>query len=123
MRRTFALLLAMVLFGFAGCWAAGNPVVGKWDCISNDGAGHELTWSLVVTEDGGKLSGSLLGGAERPGEIPLIDPKLEGNTFTFKIYVNEKCTVEAKLKIDGKKLDGTFGCGEASGTFKGTKQS
>jgi hypothetical protein len=37
MRRTFALLLAMVLLSLTGCWAAGNPVVGKWNCTSNDG--------------------------------------------------------------------------------------
>jgi len=92
MRRMFGLLLAMVLFGLAGCWAADNPVAGKWDCTSNDGTGQELTWTLVVKEDGGKLSGSLIGGL---GAVDLIEPKLEGK----------------------------FGCGEASGSFKGAKQS
>ena len=119
MARTFALLLAMVLSGFAA-GAAENPVAGEWGCTSDDGSGQELTWTLVVKEDGGKLSGSLYGG---PGEIPLVDPKLEGNTFTFKIEVNTNCTVEAKLKIEGKKLEGTFGCAEARGSFKGVKRS
>jgi hypothetical protein len=110
----------MMLFGLAGCWAADNPVVGKWDCTSNDGTGQELTWTLVVKEDGGKLSGSLIGGL---GAVDLIEPRLEGNTFTFKIYVNANCTAEAKLKVEGKKMDGKFGCAEASGSFKGAKQS
>lgn len=121
--RWVALLAAMLLFGLSGCWAADNPVAGKWDCTSDDGAGKQLTWTLVVKEDRDKLSGSLLGGPEQPGEIPLIDPKLAGNAFTFKVYVNEACTVEVKLKIEGKKLDGTFACPGTSGTFKGLKQS
>jgi len=120
MTRSFALFLAMVLSGFAACLAADNPVVGKWDCISSAEGGEEQAWTLVVSEDGDKLSASLLGAH---GEIPLIDPKLEGNTFTFKVYVNANCTAEAKLQVEGKKLEGAFACPEARGTFKGTKQS
>jgi hypothetical protein len=56
----------------------------------------------VVKEDGGKLSGSLIGGL---GAVDLIESRLEGNTFTFKIYVNANCTAEAKLKVEGKKMD------------------
>ncbi len=123
MTRTSAAFLAILLFSFAVCWAAENPVVGKWDCRSNDGSGQDLTWTLLVKQDGGKLSGSLAGGPERPGEMPLIDPKLEGDTFTFKILVNDACTVQATLKVDGKKLDGKFGCAEVNGTLKGVKQS
>jgi hypothetical protein len=52
----------------------------------------------------------------------LVDPKLEENVFTFKIPVNEKCMVEAKLRIEGKKFNGTFTCASASGTLKGTKR-
>ena len=120
MIRTFAVLMAVALSGFAICRAAENPVVGKWDCVSSDEGGTEQAWTLVVSEDRGKLSGSLLGTG---GQIPLIEPKLEGNLFTFKIYVNPNCTVETRLKIEGKKLSGTFACPEARGTFKGAKQS
>lgn len=119
MTRTFTLLLTVVLCCFA-CWAADNPAVGKWDTKSDDGSGHEQTWTLVVKEDGSKLSGALVGDV---GEIPLVDPKLDGNTFTFKFVINAQCTVEAKLKIEGNKFDGKFACPEASGTLKGTKQS
>jgi hypothetical protein len=122
MKNAVVCVLSVLLFGFAA-WAAGNPVVGTWDCVSNAGSGQDLTWTLVVKEDGGKLTGSLIGGPESPGEIPLVDPKLQEDIFTFKIDVNPNCKVEAKLKLEGKKLDGTFGCAEAAGTFKGKKRS
>ncbi len=112
-------LIALVLCSFALCWAADNPVVGKWDAISNDGSGEELKWTLTVNETEGKLSGMLSGG---PGDVPLVDPKLEGNAFTFKISINSNCLAEFKLKVEGKKLEGTFSCPEVSGTFKGTKK-
>jgi hypothetical protein len=121
MRRTYALFALLLLAGFAA-YGANNPIVGEWHCTSDDGSGQKLAWTLVVRQDGEKLSGSLIGGPDRTGEIPLVDPKLEGDTFTFKIEVNAGCAVEARLKIDGRKLEGPFGCAEASGTLKGTKQ-
>ena len=113
------MLLLIAVTGYS----ADNPITGKWDCTSDDGSGQKLAWTLVVNQDGEKLSGSLIGGPDRPGEIPLVDPKVEGDTFTFKIDVNAGCTVEANLKISGRKLEGTFGCAEAKGTLKGTRQS
>ena len=106
--------------GLAAYGAADNPIVGKWDCVSKDVSGQEMHWTLVVADTGGKLSGSLIGDQD---EIPLLNPELEGDTFTFKIDVNPNCLVEAKLKVTGKKFEGTFGCAEANGTLKGTKQS
>ncbi len=119
MTRASALVLAMLLFGLTAGRAADNPVVGKWECISADDSGQESTWTLTVNDEGGKLSGTLAGGQ---GEFELTDPKLEGNTFTFKIIVNGDA-YSIETKIDGKKLDGTFKGPEASGTLKGTKQS
>ncbi len=103
------------------CWAADHPLVGKWDCTSDDGSGQERNWTLMVKEDGGKLSGSLLGTA---GEIiPLIEPALEGSMFTFKMEVNANCMVAAKVKVEGNKFEGKFACPEVSGTLKGSRKS
>lgn len=110
----------MFLLGLSLAGAADSAIVGKWDCVSKDVSTAEMRWTLVVVENGGKLSGSLNGGQE---EIPLLEPKFDGETFTFKINVNPNCMVEAKLKVTGNKFDGTFGCKEANGTLKGTKQS
>jgi hypothetical protein len=120
MTRKFALCSLVVLFGFAVCLAADNLIAGKWDCVSDDGSGQKTNSTLVVAEDGGKLSGTLnVSGAD----IPLVDPKLDGNTFTFKLVINSNCTVETKVTIDGNKFEGKFSCPEASGIIKGTKQS
>lgn len=117
MRCALALLFALFLSGVS--YAADNPMTGKWDCISKDASSPEMRWTMVISEAGGKLSGVLNGGQD---DIPLIEPKLEGDTFTFKIDVNPNCMVQGSVKVSGKKFDGTFGCTEAKGTFKGSKQ-
>lgn len=119
MTRTLILILTICLFGFALCWAEDNPVVGKWDCTATDDAGQQSNWALVVTNDGGKLGGTLSGD---PGEFALVDAKLDGNTFTFKVIVNE-ATYTAELTVDGSKIEGKYKGPEASGSIKGTKQA
>ena len=119
MTRTFTLLLTILLFGLCACWAADNAVVGKWDCTATDDAGQASNWTMTVKDDGGKLSGTLSGD---PGEFELVDPKLEGNSFTFKVVVND-ATYTVETTIDGDKLEGKYSGAEASGTLKGTKQS
>jgi hypothetical protein len=121
MIRTIRVLLTLALIGLGpACWAADNLAVGKWDCVSKAETGPEQTWTLSIKEDAGKLSGTL---KDWQGEIPLVDPKLEGNTLTFKIDVNPNCQAGFKATIEGNKLDGKFSCPEASGTLKGTRQS
>jgi len=117
MTRTLILILTICLFGFALCWADDNPIVGKWDCQATDEAGQQSNWTLVVNNDGGKLGGTLAGD---PGEFALVDAKLDGNTFTFKVVVNE-ATYNGELTVDGKKIEGKYKGPEASGTIKGTK--
>jgi len=51
-----------------------------------------------------------------------VDAKLDGNTFTFKIVVNE-ATYITEGTIDGKKFDGKFKGPEAEGTVKATKRA
>lgn len=122
MKPVFALITAAALAALAVFAAGGSPIAGKWDCTSDDGSGQALSWTLEVTDEGGRLSGSLIGPPDRPGEMPLVDPRLQGNLFLFKIHVNANCIVEAKLKIDGNKLAGPFGCSEVKGILRGTKR-
>jgi hypothetical protein len=119
MTRIFTLLLAVLSIGLALCWAADNPAVGKWDCTATDDAGQASNWTLVVKEDDGKLSGTLSGD---PGEFDLADLKVDGNSFTFKVVVND-ATYTVETTIDGNKLEGKYTGPEASGTIKATKQS
>lgn len=109
------LLLAIVVYG-----ASAGSVLGKWDCTSTDERGNSLQWTLAVKDDGGKLSAVL---SNENADIPLIDPQVNGNDFTFKIRVNETEIVDVKMKIDGNKMEGTFkGQDSGTGTVKATKQ-
>jgi hypothetical protein len=111
--------LTVLLLGCAACWAGDNPVVGKWEVAATDDAGQQSNWTMVVTEDGGKLAGTLSGD---PGEFTLVDPKLDGNTFTFKVVVNE-VSYSVETTVDAGKIEGKYKGAEASGIIKGTKQS
>jgi len=119
MTRIITLFLTILLFSFATCWAADNPMVGKWDCVGTDDAGQASNWTLTVKDDGGKLTGTLSGDM---GEFELVDAKLDGDAFTFKVVVQD-ATYLIESKIDGKKLDGKYKGPEAGGTLKGTKAS
>jgi hypothetical protein len=120
MIRTLTLFLTVLLFASVAAWAVDNAaVVGQWDVVSTDDAGQPMNWTLTVKDDGGKLTGTLSGDA---GEVPLIDAKLDGNTFSFKIVVNE-ATYITEGTIDGKKFEGKYKGPESAGTVKGTKHT
>jgi hypothetical protein len=122
MTRTFVLLLMMGLLVSGACRAAGNPALGKWDCTSTDSKGTKVDWALEVTADGDKLSATVTFPGSSP--VPLIDPRLDGSTLTFKLQVNETEIVSLKGAIDGKKIEGTFeGHDSGKGTFVGVKAS
>jgi hypothetical protein len=113
----FAIVMVFVLLGCTAGFAGENPVVGKWDCVSN-GGGEDLHWTLVVKEEAGKLSGSLV---LEQGAIEIADAKLEGKDFSFSIVINGN-SYKVESKIDGTKIEGKFKGEDASGWVKGTKQ-
>jgi hypothetical protein len=119
MTRTLVLFLTVLLFGSVAAWAADNPAVGTWDVVGTDDAGQSMNWTLTVKDDGGKLGGTLSGDM---GEFALVDAKLDGSAFTFKVIVNE-ATYATELTIDGNKFDGKYKGPEAAGTLKGTKKT
>jgi hypothetical protein len=103
MRVYFVSLIAM--FACAAVWAAGNPALGKWNCSSLGENGARLSWALVVTQDAGQLAATVtLDGSD----ISLLDPKVDGDTLTFKLRVNDHEVVSFELHIDGDKLTGVF---------------
>ncbi len=119
MRTLFVCLITLLVF--AGTAASANPAVGKWNCSSIGENGTKLSWTLMVTEDAGKLAAmATLDGTE----MPLLDPKIEGNTLTFKLRVNDQEVVFFELQIDGHKLTGRFeGKDSGRATITGTKAS
>lgn len=118
MNRVSAMLVALaLLLGCASVRAAENPLVGAWKLVSFGAQG--LTWTLTVKEQAGKLSGNIVGDM---GEFQLIDPKLEGATFTFKVSVDGKM-YSGEGKISGKSIQGAYKGPDDEGTFKGDKQT
>ncbi|HEY9141715.1 MAG TPA: hypothetical protein VIN93_12530 [Bryobacteraceae bacterium] len=103
MRARFVCPIAVL--ACTAVWAAGNPALGKWNCDSVGEKGTKLSWTLAVTEDAGQLAATVtLDG----NDISLLDPKVDGNTLTFKLRVNEHEVVSFELHIDGGKLTGRF---------------
>lgn len=119
MTRTLLLFLTILLLIPMASRAADNAVVGTWDVVGTDDAGQTANWTLVVKEDDGKLGGTLSGD---PGEFALVDAKLEGSAFTFKVVVNE-ATYTVETTIDGNKFEGKYKGPEATGSLKGTKHT
>ncbi len=117
MRTLFACLIAVL--ACAAIFAAGNPALGKWNCSSTGENGTKLEWTLLVTENDGQLAAvATLDGTD----MPLLDPKLDGNLLTFKLRVNEHEVVSFELHIDGNKLTGRFeGPDSGKATVTGTR--
>lgn len=123
MTRFWIICSILILAAVAALAWADNPAVGKWSCTSVDERGNPLNWTLIVKEDGGKLSATI---ADLPDgvSIELLETKLDGNTLNFKVPINPEEIVEVTAKIDGKNIEGTFaGKTSGKGTLKGTKQS
>ncbi|HTT63180.1 MAG TPA: hypothetical protein VMG35_15100 [Bryobacteraceae bacterium] len=117
MRLVLVCLIAVL--ACAAMWAAGNPALGKWNCSSVGENGTKLDWSLEVTENAGQLAATAtLDGTD----MPLLDPKVEGDTLTFKLRVNDHEVVSFELHIDGDKLTGRFeGTESGKATISGTR--
>ncbi len=123
MTRVLASILLILLCGLGGSAAAGDPIAGKWNCVSTDERGTDVAWTLVVKSDAGKLSGSIVF-VDQGHETEILEPTLNGDTFSFKIRLNEDEVVELTARINGEKLDGKFkGKSSGTGTFKGTRQT
>ncbi len=112
---SFRLLAASLLS--AAALAAESPAVGKWNCKNVPAAGPESPWTLVVREDGAKLTGLLTDGSV---EVPLSQIKLDRDALTFRFYINEK-PYAFEGKVDHEQLEGKYSGAEASGTLRCTK--
>jgi len=51
-----------------------------------------------------------------------VDPKLDGQTFTFRIIISDQ-PYQIETRIAGARLEGTFKGPEANGSVKASKQS
>ena len=112
---TRAALAALILAGIA---AAAGGAAGVWNCAALTPEGEALKFTLKIREEAGRISATL---ESARGEVPVIDPKLEGATVSFKVdYDGSRYTLA--LKIDGDKLEGTYSGESAAGKVTGARQ-
>jgi hypothetical protein len=103
-----AILTAALVLGLGGLAQAQTKAdpVGTWKCAYEIG-GQKRESTLKVTKDGDKLAGTMTWPDQK--EAKLKDVKLKDAELTFSAereIMDNKFTVEYKLKVDGDKLTG-----------------
>jgi hypothetical protein len=100
-----------------------EKVVGEWLVIvtSSDGTEPEGGRSpLIVKADGDRLTGKVILKTDgEPKDWVLIEPKFDGETFTFKVDNGEEL-LAADLKLKNDQFEGTWK-GPVSGLSGGLK--
>lgn len=116
----FKSILFLALICLLPCthgFAAGSAISGTWS-LTADTADGEMRWTMVVKDDGGKLSGTA---SASQGDYTLEEPKLDGNEFTFKITL-EGAVYRVSMVIDGSRISGRWNGPSDGGKIGGTKR-
>ncbi len=118
-RVTLVFTLILLPLGVA-CLLAGDKPVGEWACTATTPSGGELSWTLSLKEENGRLTGSA---ASDEGEIPISDLRYEDGTLTFKVSLDTG-TYSVTVHFKGNKLDGNWKAESGdSGAVSGTKKA
>jgi hypothetical protein len=113
MKAILAAALVLALCGPAGARDTKADPVGTWKCEYNGVGKGEFT--LVIKKDGDKLTGTMTNQDKQ--ESKLKDLKFEDGELTFSTerrLIDNKVTIEYKLKIEGDTLKGN-GAVDAAG--------
>lgn len=104
---------------FTGKRAASASLTGKWSVVARDAEGNSMRATLDLKADGGRLTGAII--TESGDSAPLIDGKVEGDSFSFKIYTGDG-NIEVKGRLDGGKVAGEYTTPNGSkGTYTATR--
>ena len=110
--------IAALFAAVSGFGQEHKELAGKWNMVSETD-GDPVNWTLVLKDDGGKLTGTL---TSPDGEAPAKDFSYEGGVIKFKAPYDDQ-EYEVELKLVGDKLDGTWSGNGNSGKTSGTKAS
>src|SRR5207244_13013094 len=105
MKAFLSMALVLGVCGLAGAADKVEPV-GTWKCEYEIG-GQKRTSTLTIKKDGDKLAGTMSWPDQK--ETGLKDVKLKEGDLTFSAergLMDNKITVEDKLRITGDKLTG-----------------
>lgn len=111
MKRTLISSIFLFVFAFA-CFAA--DVTGNWKgVVKIPNRTIDVTYKLK--SEGEKLTGSAISSY---GEIPILDGKINGNDFTFKLEIGDDIVEQqGKLYGDSMVLVGNFRGLDIQSTF------
>jgi hypothetical protein len=116
-RNTMGLLaLAAVLL--VPMLAAADGISGAWDVATRSVEGDPMSGVVTLKEEGGKLSGTV---SIPQGTFPMIEPRLSGQTLTFKLVVEDR-DVAVEVKFSGDSLEGSWTSGPDRAPVKGTRK-
>ena len=106
MKTILSAALVLGLCGLAGAQDTKTDPVGTWKCEYEIG-GEKRESTLVINKDGDKLTGTMT--YQDKQEAKLKDLKFKDGELTFSVereLMDNKFTVEYKLKVEGDKLKG-----------------
>jgi hypothetical protein len=106
MKAILSAALALGLCGLAGAEDTKANPVGTWKCEYDIG-GQKRESTLVINKDGDKLTGMMT--YQDKQKAKLNDLKYKDGELTFSVereLMDNKFTVEYKLKVEGDKLKG-----------------
>lgn len=104
---------------FTGKRAAAESLAGRWSVVARDAEGNEIRSTLDLIVDGDRLSGTIT--TESGDSAPLVDGKVEGDSFSFKIYVGDG-NIEVKGRLENGKVAGDYVTPNGSkGTYTATR--
>jgi hypothetical protein len=106
MKAILSAALVLGLCSIAGARDAKADAAGTWKCEYEIG-GQKRESTLVIKKDGDKLTGTMI--FQDKQEAKLKDLKFEDGALTFSLeraVMDNKFTVEYKLKVEGHKLKG-----------------
>lgn len=85
--------------------AASASLAGKWNVLARDAEGNQMRATLDLKVEGDRLTGALI--TESGDSAPLVDGKIQGDSFSFKIYVGDG-NIEVKGKLENGKVAGEY---------------
>jgi hypothetical protein len=106
MKAILSAALVLGLCGLAGAQDTKADPVGTWKCEYEVG-GQKRTSTLTIKKDGDKLTGTMT--YQDKQEAKLKELKFKDGELTFSAereVMDNKFTVEYKLKVEGDKLKG-----------------
>lgn len=104
---------------FSGKRVATASLAGRWSVVARDAEGNQIRSTLDLKVEGDRLSGTIT--TDSGDSAPLVDGKVEGDSFSFKIYVGDG-NIEVKGRLENGKVAGEYVTPNGSkGTYTATR--